>query len=68
MSTYSTYSPRLHKHGSHDLHHTFHSEIPFFEEDIGPISFRDWIWVIEAVPHQIKTDKMQYMKVNQVVS
>jgi len=24
--------------------------------------------MIEFVPHQIKTDKMQYMKVNQVVS
>jgi len=44
MSTYSTYSPRLHKHGSDELHHTFHSDIPFFGEDIGPISFRDWMW------------------------
>ena len=47
MSTYSTYSPRLHKHGSHELHHTFHSDIPFFGEDIGLISFRDWIWDTE---------------------
>ena len=49
MSTYSTYSPRMHKQGSHELHHTFHSDIPFFGEDIGPISFRDWMWDTEKL-------------------
>jgi len=44
MSTYFTYSPRLHKHGRHELHHTFLSDIPFFGEDIGPLSFIDWMW------------------------
>jgi len=49
MSTYSTYSPRLHKHDSDELHHTFHSDIPFFREDIGPISFRYWMWNTEKL-------------------
>jgi len=40
----STYSPRLHRHGSNELHHTFHSDIPFFGEDIGPISYVNWMW------------------------
>jgi len=31
----------LNRHSSHELHHTVHSDIPFFGEDIGPISFRD---------------------------
>jgi len=31
----------LDMHSSHELHHTIHSDIPFFGEDIGPISFRD---------------------------
>jgi len=49
MSTYSTYSPRLHRHSSNELHHTIHSGIPFFREDIGPISFRDWMWDTEKL-------------------
>jgi len=31
------------------LHHTIHSDIPFFGEDIGPISFRDWMWDTEKL-------------------
>jgi len=49
MGTYSPNSPSLHKHGSHYLHHTFHSDIPFFGEDIGPISFIDWMWDTEKL-------------------
>jgi len=33
----STNSFRFHKHSSNELHHTIHSDIPFFGEDIGPI-------------------------------
>jgi len=33
----------LGRHSSNELH-TIHSDIPFFGEDIGPISFRDWMW------------------------
>ena len=47
MSTYSTYSSRLHRHSNNVLHHTIHSAIPFFGEDTRPISFIDWIWDIE---------------------
>jgi len=39
----------LHKHGSDELHHTFHSEIPFFGEDIRPISYIDWMWETEKL-------------------
>jgi len=35
-------SVHLGRHNSnHELHHTIHSDIPFYGEDIGPISFRD---------------------------
>ena len=34
----------LGRHSSYELHHIIHSHIPFFGEDIGPISFRDWMW------------------------
>jgi len=34
---------------SNELHHNIHSDIPFFGEDIGPISFRDWIWDTEKL-------------------
>jgi len=36
-------SVHLGRHSSHELHHTIHSDIPFFGEDIKPISFRDWM-------------------------
>jgi len=49
MITYSTYSPRLHRDNSNDLHHTIHSDIPLFGEDIGLISFRDWMWDTEKL-------------------
>ena len=39
----------LNRHSSHELHHTVHSDIPFFGEDIGPISFRDQMWNIEKL-------------------
>jgi len=35
--------------GSHELHHTIHSDIPFFGDDIGPISFKDWMWDTEKL-------------------
>jgi len=35
--------------GSHELHQTIHSDIPFFGEDIGPISFKDWMWDTEKL-------------------
>jgi len=31
------------------LHQTIHSDIPFFGEDIGPISFKDWMWDTEKL-------------------
>ena len=37
---------------SYELHHTIHSDIPFFGEDIGPISFRDWMWDTEKLVQQ----------------
>ena len=37
------------RRNSNELHHTIHSDIPFFREDIGPISFRDWIWDTEKL-------------------
>jgi len=42
-------SSRLHlgRHSSNELHPTIQSDIPFFTEDIGPISFRDWMWDTE---------------------
>jgi len=49
MSTYSTYNPRLHKHDSDELHYTFHSDIPFFREDIGLISYIHWMCDIEKL-------------------
>jgi len=49
MSTYSTYSSRLHRHSSNALHHTIHSDISFFGEDTGPISFIDWMWDTEKL-------------------
>jgi len=42
-------SVHLGRHSSHELHHTIHSDIPFFGEDIGPISFRDWMWNTEKL-------------------
>ena len=42
-------SVHLDRHSSHELHHTIHSDIPFFGEDIGPISFRDWMWDTEKL-------------------
>jgi len=42
-------SVHLGRHSSHQLHHTIHSDIPFFGEDIGPISFRDWMWDTEKL-------------------
>jgi len=35
--------------GSHELDQTIHSDIPFFGEDIGPISFKDWMWDTEKL-------------------
>jgi len=49
MSTYFTYSSRLHRHSSNALHHTIHSDIPFFGEDTRPISFIDWMWDTEKL-------------------
>jgi len=68
MSTYSTYSPRLHKHGSHELHHTFHSDIPFFGEDIGPISFRDWMWDTEKLVQPLFSKYSQFDILRHVTS
>jgi len=68
MSTYSTYSPRLHKHGSHELHHTFHSDIPFFREDIGPISFRDWMWDTEKLVQPLFSKYSQFDILRHVTS
>jgi len=42
-------SVHLGRHSSHELHHTIHSDIPFFGEDIGPISFKDWMWDTEKL-------------------
>ena len=68
MSTYSTYCPRLHKHGSHELHHTFHSHIPFFGEDIGPISFRDWMWDTEKLVQPLFSKYSQFDILRHVTS
>jgi len=37
------------RHNNHELHHTIYSDIPFFGEDMGPISFRDWMWDTEKL-------------------
>ena len=42
-------SMHLGRHSNHELHHTIHSDIPFFGKDIGPISFRDWMWDTEKL-------------------
>jgi len=42
-------SVHLGRHSRHELHHTIHSDILFFGEDIGPISFRDWMWDTEKL-------------------
>jgi len=44
-------SSRLHlgRHSSNELHHTIHSDIPFFGKDIRPISFRYWMWGTEKL-------------------
>ena len=42
-------SVHLDSHRSHELRHTIHSDIPFFGEDIGPISFKDWMWDTEKL-------------------
>jgi len=68
MSTYSTYSPRLHKHSSHELHHTFHSDIPFFGEDIGPISFRNWMWDTEKLVQPLFSTYSQFDILRHVTS
>jgi len=48
--SFSPYSSvHLGRHNSNELHHTIHSYIPFFGEDIGPISFRDWTWDTEKL-------------------
>jgi len=60
MSTYSTYSPKLPKDGSHELHHTFHSDIPFFGGDIGSISFRDWMWDTEKLVQPLFSKYSQF--------
>jgi len=39
----------LDRHSSHELHHNIHNDISFFGEDIGPISFRDWMWDTEKL-------------------
>jgi len=49
MSFSSSSRVHLGRHSSHELHHTIHSDIPFFGEDIGPISFRDWMWDTEKL-------------------
>jgi len=68
MSTYSTYSPRLHKHDSHELHHTFHSDIPFFGEDIGPLSFIDWMWDTKKLVQPFFNRYCQYDILMHVIS
>jgi len=42
-------SVHLDRHYSHELHHSIHSGIPFFGEDIRPISFKDWMWDTEKL-------------------
>ena len=61
-------SPRLHKHGSHELHHTFHSDIPFFGEDIGAISFRDWMWDTEKLVQPFFSTYSQFVILRHVTS
>ena len=34
----------LGRHNRNELHHNIHFDIPFFGEDIKPISFGDWMW------------------------
>jgi len=58
----------LHKHGSHELHHTFHSDIPFFGEDIGPISFRDWMWDTEKLVQPLFRKYSQYDILTHIIS
>jgi len=42
-------SVHLGRYNSNELHHNIHSDISFFGEDIGQISFRDWMWDIEKL-------------------
>jgi len=42
-------SVHLGRHSSLELHHTIHSDIPFFGENIGPISFKYWMWDTEKL-------------------
>jgi len=68
ISKYSTYSPRFHKHDSHELHHTFHSDIPFFGEDIGPLSFIDWMWDTKKLVQPFFNRYSQYDILRHVIS
>ena len=64
----STYSSKLHRHASNELHHTFHSDILFFGEDIGPISYTDWMWDTEKLVQSFFNKYSQFDILRHVIS
>jgi len=61
-------SVHLGRHSSNELHHTIHSDIPFFGEDVGPISFRDWMWDIEKLVQPLFSKYSQFDILRHVTS
>ena len=58
----------LGRHNSNELHYTIHSDIPFFGEDIGPISFRDWMWDTEKLVQPLFSKYSQFDILRHVTS
>ena len=50
------------------MHYTIHSDIPFFGEDIGPISFRDWMWDTEKLVQPLFSKYSQFDILRHVTS
>jgi len=62
-------SMHLGRHNSsHELHHTIHSDIPFFGEDIGLISFRDCMWDTEKLVQPLFSKYSQVDILSHVIS
>jgi len=61
-------SVHLGRHSSYEFHHTIHSDIPFFGEDIGPISFRDWMWDTEELVQPLFSKYSQFDILRHVTS
>jgi len=68
MSFSSYDSVHLGRHSSNELHHTIHSDIPFFGEDIELISFRDWMWDTEKLVQPLFSKYSQFDILRHVTS